>query len=473
MTDKLEQYRKRRDFARTPEPAGMEVADAHQRFVIQEHHASHLHWDFRLEHNGVLVSWAVPKGVPSHPKENRLAIQTEDHPLSYADFSGEIPRGNYGAGRVILWDRGFYECHKFDAEEVLVTLHGARVEGRYVLFRTKGRNWMIHRMDGPAAGQKPLPRKISPMLATLGTLPKDESRFGFEVKWDGVRSLAYVEGGRVRLVSRTGRDITGIYPEIRGLGAALASRPAVLDGELVALDADGRPDFQRLQHRMGVGSAAEVRRRMREVPVTYIVFDVLHLDGHSLMEQPYSKRREALEALQLEGPAWQTPAHHVGEGSALLAAVTRAALEGVMAKRLDSAYLAGRRSSSWIKIKAQRRQEFVIGGWAEGRAHAIGALLVGYFDAKPPDMLRYAGRVGTGFTQNALTDIENRLRPLEIAATPFSGPVRGGQVHFVQPVLVCEVAFTEWTRSGTLRHPAFKGLRDDKDPRCVVREEEA
>jgi bifunctional non-homologous end joining protein LigD len=484
VAEKLASYKRKRDFAKTPEPGargGRRKASRDQlRFVVQEHHARSLHWDFRLERDGVLVSWAVPKGIPAHPKQNRLAVHVEDHPLSYIDFEGEIPAGQYGAGEVKVFDSGTYECEKFTGDKVIVTLAGERIRGKYALFKTKGKNWMIHRMDPPAdPTAEPLPQGLRPMPATLGTLPEHEDGWAFEIKWDGVRALAYVEGGRVTFESRTGNDQTQTFPELRKLGEALAGREAVLDGEIVAFDDDGRPSFQQLQGRLGVGSEAAVRRRMALVPAHFILFDLLFLDGQSLLDRPYVERREALEALRLSGPNWQTPANHVGDGKGLLEASQLQGLEGIVAKRLDSTYTPGRRSRAWIKVKNVGRQELVIGGWTQGeggRSGSIGALLTGYYE--PADVpseerrLRYAGKVGTGFTAQTLAGLRSRLEPLARDTSPFEGGNLPRRANWVDPDLVCEVEFREWTRAGTLRAPSFKGLREDKPPRDVVREEE-
>ncbi|MDQ6915879.1 MAG: DNA ligase, partial [Actinomycetota bacterium] len=347
MARKLRDYERKRNFALTPEPAPA-------RFVIQEHHARRLHWDLRLERDGALASWAIPNGIPDDPQRNRKAVRTEDHPLEYLNFEGEIPRGEYGAGTMKVWDRGTYEPHKFRDDEVMVTFHGERVRGRYVLFRAgqDPKDWMIHRMDPPdRAGRDPMPEHVVPMLAKLGELPRDEDRYGFEVKWDGVRAIAYLEPGRLRLESRNLNDVTAQYPEVRALARELGARTAVLDGEIVAFDAEGRPSFERLQQRMHLASASQVRRRAGAVPVVYVVFDLLHLDGETLMDLPYSERRARLEALDLNGAAWQTPRHHKGDGAALLAATAQRGLEGVVAKRLDSPYEPGKRSGAWIKVK--------------------------------------------------------------------------------------------------------------------------
>ena len=373
--------------------------------MVQEHHARSLHWDFRLERDGVLVSWAVPKGVPADPKKNHLAVHVEDHPVSYINFAGEIPAGEYGGGQVSIWDEGTYETEKWSDREVMVVLHGKRVQGRYVLFRTNGKNWMIHRMDPPLDPErKPMPERIEPMMAKLATaIPKPDAAWGFEFKWDGIRALAYVEGGRVRLMSRSGEDVTPRYPEIHPMGRALGSREVILDGEVVALDDKGRPSFEEIQQRMGLTSESEVRRKMKVVPVTYMVFDLLWQDGHSLLDQPYAERRRLLGQLKLSGASWQTPPCEKGGGQAMLEASAKAGLEGVMAKKLDSKYEPGRRSGAWLKVKNHNRQELVIGGWLEGegkRRGYPGALLVGYYDKDKKFV--YAGKVGTGFTDAML-----------------------------------------------------------------------
>jgi bifunctional non-homologous end joining protein LigD len=472
MGDALDPYRAKRDFGHTPEPSGGARADAPDdapRFVVQEHHARALHWDLRLERDGVLASWAVPKGIPPDPARNHLAVRTEDHPLEYLDFHGEIPAGEYGAGTMKIWDHGTYELHKFREDEVMITFHGERVHGRYVLFRTRGKDWMIHRMDPPEdPDREPMPEKIEPMLARSGELPAEDGRWAYEVKWDGVRAIGYVEGGRLRLASRNGRDITPRYPELRELGRALGAAEAVLDGEIVAFDSSGRPSFQHLQGRMHLTSEHAVRRLSERDPVSYIVFDLLFHDGHPLLSLPYAERRERLLALGLNGPTWQTPAHHVGDGAALLAASRAQGLEGVIAKRLDCPYSPGRRANHWIKVKNTRRADVVIGGWMPGegnRSGRIGALLVGYHE---DGELRYAGRVGTGFDQAELTRLQGLLDPLERSDSPFAGRQPPKTARFVEPRLVAAVVYGEWTQARTLRHPVYKGLRDDVAPEDVA-----
>jgi bifunctional non-homologous end joining protein LigD len=473
VADRLKDYRAKRDFGSTPEPAGGDGREPElARFVVQEHHARRLHWDLRLERDGALASWAVPNGIPEDPKENRKAVRTEDHPLQYIDFEGEIPKGEYGAGTMKVWDAGTYECHKFRDDEVIVTFHGRRLEGRYALFRAgkDPKDWMIHRMDPPAdPDREPMPEHVVPMLARIGELPRDQDRHAFEIKWDGIRAILYSEPGRMRIEGRSLTDITAQYPELRPLGRQLGSRSAILDGEIVALDEQGKPSFGRLQQRMHLTGESRIKRRAKEVPATYMIFDLLYLDGRSLMGLPYEERRARLDELGLEGASWRTPRAHRGEGRALLEASAAQGLEGIIAKRLDSAYEPGRRGGAWVKVKNKRHQELVVGGWLPGegkRESSIGALLVGYHDAG--DALRYAGRVGTGFKQRDLDYLQERLLPLRRKTSPFRGtpkPPRGA--IFVKPELVCEVEFTEWTSEGILRHPAYKGLVD-MDPAEVM-----
>lgn len=474
----LDEYDAKRDFTGTSEPAPggpRPDADGAPRFVVQEHHASTLHWDLRLEHDGVLASWALPRGFPDTPEHNRLAVHTEDHPLEYLEFHGDIPEGHYGAGSMEIWDRGTYEAHSWADDKVVLTFHGERVRGRHALFRTgTGSRWMIHRMDPPPPGREPLPAGLVPMLATAGELPARDEGWAYEVKWDGVRALAYLEPGRLRLESRNLLDITAQYPELRGLIEAVGAHDAVLDGEIVAFDEDGRPSFERLQQRMHHTSEATIRRRAADHPVTYVLFDLLFLDGEPLMELPYDERRARLEALRLDGPHWQTPARALSDGRGLLEATAAQGLEGLVAKRRDSVYLPGRRSRSWIKVKNARRQEFVVGGWTPGkggRAGDLGALLVGTYDG---DALRYAGRVGTGMGARERRLLLDRLEPLARTGSPFAPgaatpPPR--DARFTDPELVVEVEFHHWTTAGMLRHPTYRGLRTDKGAREVTRED--
>jgi bifunctional non-homologous end joining protein LigD len=309
------------------------------------------------------------------------------------------------------------------------------------------------------------------MLAKLTqALPRKDDEWGYEIKWDGIRALAFIEGGRIRLVNRNGRDTTSQYPELRELGKEVGPQQLILDGEIVAFDEQGRPSFQRLQNRMHLASDSAIRRRMQDIPVAYMIFDLLFLDGHSTMPLPYADRRKLLNELGLEGPFWRTPAYHAGDGKSFQAASRETGLEGVIAKRLDSSYEPGRRNSSWLKIKNVQRQDMVIGGWMPGeggRAKSLGSLVVGYYDG---DDLKYAGNVGSGFKEDDLMRLGRLLEPLKRSTSPFSGRQPKKGAIFVEPQLVAEVEFLDWTQTATLRAPVFKGLRDDEDPKSVIRE---
>ncbi|OQO92787.1 DNA ligase [Saccharomonospora piscinae] len=470
MASRLDPYRGRRREGRTPEPLPGEVATTGEgdRFVVHEHHARRLHWDVRLERDGVLVSFAVPKGLPDEPGTVRLAVHTEDHPLDYATFSGEIPPGEYGAGRMSIWDHGHYETLKWTEREVAVLLHGQRLEGTYVFFRSGDRGWNVIRSDPPDdPGWSPPPPLLRPMLAVAGTLPEpaEDARWGYEFKWDGVRALARVDGGRATLFSRNGDDISGTYPELRALGDRLGSTRVWLDGEIVALR-DGRPSFAALQRRINAGEQ-RARSLARRHPVTYLVFDLLHLDGRSCLDLPYRQRRWLLTELDLAGEHWQVPPAFEGGGPAVVAAAAEQQLEGVIAKRLDSPYRPGDRSGAWLKLTDVRTAEVVIGGWRRGegrRAETFGSLMLGL----PGEHgLRYLGQVGTGFDDAALRALSARLRRLERRTSPFAETLprdRAEGAHWVRPALVGEVAFKSWTDDGRLRAPVWRGLRTDRDP---------
>jgi bifunctional non-homologous end joining protein LigD len=493
MAERLDEYAAKRDFAATPEPAGgderTDGAGALPRFVIQEHSATRLHWDLRLEHDGALASWAIPNGLPWAAKDNRVAVHTEDHPLEYLEFHGEIPKGSYGAGTMTIWDRGTYEVLKWADDKVEVALHGERVTGSYALFPIgpDPKDWMIHRMGEPAAGgwvlgQEAMPDQLVPMLAKAGPVPsaREDADWAYEIKWDGVRAVVFSEPGRMRFVTRNGNDITPRYPELHRMNRALSMHRAILDGEVVAFEENGphppKPSFGALQGRMHLTREAQVRRLAKEAPVTYIAFDLLWLDGRSLMELHYAERRAALRALLADGERWQVPDHVAGGGAQLLAATREQGLEGIVAKRLDSPYEPGRRSGAWRKVKNTNRQELVIGGWLPGegkRQERIGALLVGV-RSEDDESLRFAGRVGTGFTEDELDRLADLLGPLVRDTSPFDEVPRAVKIPreavWVEPDLVCEVEFVEWTREGVLRAPSYKGLRDDKPAALVVRE---
>jgi bifunctional non-homologous end joining protein LigD len=482
----LAEYERKRDFGKTSEPAPGQRPGGKgaPRFVVQEHSARRLHWDLRLEHEEVAASWAIPNGIPETPDENRKAVHTEDHPLEYLSWEGEIPKGEYGGGTMTIWDSGTYELEKWEKGKVVVDFHGERLRGRYALFRAgkSEKDWMIHRIDPPERERDPFPENLVPMLAKLSTLPRDDGKWAVEVKWDGIRALAYCRPGRVELQTRNLNDVSVQYPEVRRISRLLGAHEAVLDGEIVAFDENGRPSFERMQQRIHNTDENVIRRRMKTHPVVYVIFDLLYLDGEDLTAEPYTRRRELLEGLELKGDAWQTPSYAVGHAEELLAASKEQGLEGVMLKRVDSTYVPGKRTGTWLKVKNVSRQEMVIGGWTPGegrRKERLGALLVGYFEeedgGKPGGskrVLRYAGKVGTGFKAADLTAIAARLAPLARKTSPFdTGPKPPKGAQFVEPRLVAEVEFHELTKEGILRHPAYKGMREDKAADEVVLEQ--
>jgi bifunctional non-homologous end joining protein LigD len=447
-----------------PTPSG-------QRFVIQEHHAQSLHWDLRLERDGVLASWALPKGLPETPKKNHLAVHTEDHPLEYATFEGDIPQGEYGGGRMTIWDSGTYEAEKWSDTEVKFVLHGERVTGSFVLFQTKGRDWMIHR-HGASTRADELPSSMKPMLAVAGRLPPDSGGWAYEIKWDGIRAILFVEGGRVRAQSRNDLDVTVSFPELADLGKFLGMTTCIVDGEIVALGEDGRPSFSRLQRRMHVTNPREAKRRAIADPITFVAFDLLYLDGHSLVVADYDTRRSRLESLHLSGETFTTTdSFRDVSGQDILDAATANGLEGVVAKRRGSPYRPGRRSPDWTKVKSFRTQEVVLGAWTEGRGErqdSLGALLLGIPEEGG---LRYVGKVGTGFSADVRRALLRELSQLATTENPFVSALPtadAGKARFIRPDLVGEVEFGEWTTAGRLRHPTWRGLRPDKEPQEVV-----
>ncbi|MFI8771792.1 ATP-dependent DNA ligase [Gordonia sp. NPDC062954] len=468
----LGEYRRKRDADKTPEPFG---DDAHRErtqsedtpgdpiFVIQEHHARRLHYDFRLERDGVLVSWAVPKNLPDDPGQNRLAVHTEDHPMDYADFEGDIPAGEYGGGHVEIWDRGTYETEKWRDNEVIVRLHGNRIQGRYALIKTGDKNWLAHLMsDEPRPILPDSLRDPRPMLATDESIENLDGRdWAFEGKWDGYRILLRYIDGNFRLTSRSGIDMTADFAELQSIADDLGLIDVVLDGEVVALDASGRTNFTLLSARNNTDE---------ELTLKFYIFDILYLNGTSLLRRPWSQRRELLTEL---APAFarsayaEVPALLPGPGRAAVEESREQGYEGVVAKRRTSTYQQGRRTTQWLKHKNWSDIEVVVGGYRPGRgnrAHTIGSLLLGL----PEDNgLRYVGRVGTGFTDAQLRSLAEELEPLRINRCPFvdklDRPVASSAV-WVLPKIVGEVRFMDWTTTGHLRHPSWRGIRRDKLP---------
>jgi bifunctional non-homologous end joining protein LigD len=463
--ERLRDYRRKRDRKRTPEPFAAGSPSGQPIFVVQRHDARRLHYDLRLERDGALASWAVPRGLPLEPGARRLAVHVEDHPMSYAAFEGEIPTGEYGAGSVQIWDRGSYELleHKKDGG-LTFRLSGERLQGVWTLVPASldgdPKNWLLLRKrdDSPPRPQM----KYEPMLATLADeLPKGEG-WVFEVKWDGYRALIRQHEGEAKLTSRTGNDLTARFREVaRALPRALRTPDCVVDGEVCALDERGRPSFSEMQR--GSGS------------IVVYLFDVLEIEGKPLVDLPLRERRARLEGLvdTTQGVVRLSDAFE--DGPALLAAAQAQGLEGVVAKRLDSRYQPGKRSRDWLKVKTHQRQEFLVAGYTRGegrRSNSLGALVLA---VRRGNELVWAGNCGTGFTEQEIARLLKKLRSLERELAPFREPprmprVRRGDVTWVEPELVVEVEFVEWTRDGRLRAPSYKGLREDKRPADVRRE---
>jgi bifunctional non-homologous end joining protein LigD len=604
----LEEYRHKRRFEHTPEPPPKVQKARHGqlRFVVQKHRASHLHYDFRLEMEGVLKSWAVPKGPSLDPADKRLAMQVEDHPVSYLDFEGIIPPGNYGAGTVMVWDIGTWEAEG-NASEMLAKgdlkfrLHGKKLKGGFVLAHmrsrrpgSKGTEWLLikHRDENVVPGyniddydysvlskrsldqiasdagsaewessravstsaknawladtlagvrkkktpedaegrkartrtkarpggalspkkkqvsnssassassvvlsglagavKEPMPSVIHPMLATLVDKPFDDDEWLFEIKWDGYRAVAFLEDGKVRLVSRNQNDLTGEYPELRGLAEQVRARTAILDGEIVALDEQGRSSFSLMQQRggphraPGLGTMGSERSGFREpgrrgarnpsIPILYYAFDLLYLDGYSLFKVDLEKRKELLAGIVATSDVLRYSDHHAGQGTALFRAAAEKGLEGIVAKRRRSSYIQ-KRSREWLKMKITQRQECVIGGYTDpkGSREHFGSVILGLYDDQR--RLIHVGQAGSGFTQQTHADMWRRLEKLKTSRSPFHGRVQTGRgMHWVKPELVAEIKFTEWTHETEggglkMRAPVYEGLRFDKKSReCV------
>jgi len=588
----LEDYRRKRRFDRTPEPPPQVEKASRHRFVVQKHRASHLHYDFRLEMEGVLKSWAVPKGPSLDTADKRLAMQVEDHPVSYLDFEGTIPPGNYGAGTVMVWDIGTWEAEG-NASEMLekgdfkFRLHGKKLKGGFVLARmrsrrpgSKGTEWLLikHRDDHavpgyniddydysvltkrsleeiasdagsaewqssravsasakhawlvetlakirkkktaedaerkrksktasraqprplgqvgkqqkekkssassaysaviggvPGAVEGPMPSVIHPMLATLVDKPFDDDEWLFEIKWDGYRAVIFLDKGKVRLISRNLNDLTGEYPELRSLADYVRARSAILDGEIVALDEQGRSSFSLMQQRTGFREPGRRGAHDRSIPIVYYAFDLLYLDGYSLFNVELEKRKELLAAIVASSDILRYSDHQVGQGTTLFRAAADKGLEGIIAKRRRSCYLQ-KRSREWLKVKITQRQECVIGGYTDpkGSREHFGSVILGLYDGQ--GRLIHIGQAGSGFTQETHADLWRRLEKLKTSRSPFHGRVQTGRgMHWVKPELVAEIKFTEWTHESDggglkMRAPVYEGLRFDKKPQeCI------
>ncbi|MEO6294385.1 MAG: DNA ligase D [Candidatus Limnocylindria bacterium] len=527
----LEDYRRKRDFSATPEPAPSDVVERSGRFTVQRHRATALHYDFRLEIDGVLVSWAVPKGPTLDPGERRLAMRTEDHPIEYLPFEGVIPAKQYGAGDVIVWDWGIFEPEAGHPDpstglrkgEIKFALHGERLRGRYTIVRTDtdgGRErWLLIKkrdeaaadawdaedhptsvksgrtnneirdgveprftaepprpvgdIDLSAAREAPMPDFIPPMLATLASDPFSDPDWLFEVKWDGYRVEAVVRKGRARLWTRNRQDAARYFPELAGEASWIDADEAIVDGEVVALDEAGRPRFSLLQDRTGIrtGRAAGSKRPGKPAPIVYQVFDLLHLDGRSLLRVPLEERKRLLRSRLREHPGVRYAGHVDGDGTVFFGAAREQELEGIVAKLRGSPYEPDRRSRSWLKLKVRREQVVVIVGWLPGQgSHTqLGSLIVA---VRSGDRWVHAGQVGSGIDARTRRDLRARLDTMSRTESPLDPVPRLKGARWVEPKLVARVEFAEWTADNLLRQAAYKGLEPDTSPRSVRRERE-
>ena len=517
---KLAEYRKKRHFDKTAEPAGNVAREAKARFVIQKHAATRLHYDLRLEVGGVLKSWAVPKGPSMNPADKRLAVHVEDHPLEYRKFEGVIPKGQYGGGEVIVWDQGTYELEghlnadkQLARGEVKFILHGKKVRGSFVLVQLKNpkekNEWLLikHRdefadplwdaekhaqsivsgrtledvkLGRPArapleaneisslrgARKTPMPRSVPLTLASISEKPFSNPDWLFEVKWDGVRGIAYVANGEVAVRSRAGREISLEYPEVRGLAHQLDATEAIVDGELVALDSEGRSNFQKLQNRAGVRNPSQ--QLLESIPATYYAFDLLYCDGYDLRKVPLEKRKELLKQMLRPNNHIRYSEHEIEKGKELYEAARQQSLEGIIGKKRDSAYV-GQRTSLWLKFKIVNELDAVVCGWTVPRRSRefFGALVLGLYDGP---QLEFIGCVGTGFDYAKQKEIYAQLQKLKQAESVFrDAPKLKEKIEWVQPQLVARVKYGNWTDGRRLRAPVFLAMRTDVSPKeCTM-----
>jgi bifunctional non-homologous end joining protein LigD len=457
--EQLESYASKRRFDKTAEPPAAQITAGGSAFVVHRHHATRLHYDLRLEEGGVLRSWAVPKGLPPRPGIKRMAIRVEDHPLEYVDFEGVIPKGEYGGGTMWKFARGRHEITKQKPDGFYFRLHSPELSGEYRVHNTKENQWLLERVDTPPLDWLNMP--VEPMLARAAETPPASAVYVYEVKWDGIRAVISVDEGTVRIRGRNGMDLTQQFPELTNAEMALRVSSAVLDGEIVCLEADGKPNFRNVISRMQQTTAGQVDRARAKYPAVCYVFDCLYLDGRPIVNEALTRRREWVKDLIKSGSAYRV-SDGFEDGVALFEATRTMGLEGVMAKQRKSTYLPGKRSDAWLKIKSRHTTECVIIGYTQGqggREAEFGALHLGHLDAQE---LRYVGKVGSGFTEKVLAAVFKELEQLTRTSRPVKQkPLDHARSVWVEPKLMCEVAYASITRDGILREPVFIRLRPD------------
>src|SRR6185503_13500642 len=457
--EQLESYSKKRSFDKTPEPRGAEIVGEGRAFVVHRHHASRLHYDLRLEQNGVLKWWAVPKGLPPRPGIKRLAVSVEDHPLEYVHFEGAIPKGEYGGGMMWRFAQGRYEITKEKEDGFYFRLQSRELSGEYRIYHTKENQWLLERVDTPQTDW--LRNPIEPMLAGLAARPPDSADYVYELKWDGIRALVSLDEGEIRIHARRGMDITKRFPELLIPEQAFRATSGLFDGEIVCLEADGKPVFKNVITRMQQSTEGAIARARAKCPAVCYVFDCLYLDGRPIVNEPLMRRREWLQDAIRKDTAYRVN-EVVEDGPASYDAVKGMGLEGIIAKQRDGTYQPGKRSDSWLKVKARQTVECVIVGYTRGkgdRAASFGAVHLARQDV---DGLKYVGKAGTGFNEESMREVADELKKLKTIPRPVKEkPLDDARSVWVESRLLCEVQFASWTKDGMLREPVFVRLRPD------------
>ena len=457
--EQLESYAEKRSFDKTPEPPAAEIVSGGSAFVVHRHHASRLHYDLRLEQNGVLKSWAVPKGLPPRPGIKRLAVNVEDHPLAYVNFEGAIPKGEYGGGMMWKFAQGRYEITKEKKDGFYFRLQSRELNAEYRTHRTKENQWLLERVDNPQTDW--LRDAVEPMLSQSADQPPRSDDYLYEIKWDGLRALISLDEGAVRIHGRNQMDMTDQFPELVISGEAFRTTSALFDGEIVCLEADGKPNFRNVIHRMQQKTDGAIERARAKFPAVCYLFDCLYLDGRAIVNEPLSRRREWLRDAVKSDSAYRL-SEAVEDGPAFFEAVQKLGLEGIVAKQRSSPYLPGKRSDSWLKIKTRRTTECIVIGYTRGKGDRDASFGALHLAQARDGELKYVGKVGTGFDNDSLKQVTDELKKLDVIPRPIrEKPLDDARSIWLKPRLLCEVQFASWTKDGALREPVFLRLRPD------------